>query len=366
MLRLILFPLLAFPLLAHGQSFQTSAGTVTVDEVADDLDTPWSLAFLPDESFIVTERDGELIHFASDGTRTEIDGVPEVYASSQGGLFDVLIPRDYAESGEILLAYAEEYGRDEGTTLSVAELDLGSARLTSVTPIFRMRTDSSGGRHFGGRIVEAADGTLFLTLGDRADRPDAQATGVHNGKLIRINRDGSVPADNPFVNGPHLPEVWSVGHRNPQGLALDADGALWTNSHGASGGDEINLIAPGQNYGWPVISYGRHYFGGRIGEGTSKAGMEQPKWYWDPSIAPSGMAIYSGKLWPDWEGDLFVGSLKFDMISRLDRSGTEITDEERLFTDEFGRIRDIREAPDGSLWFLSEGEDAVYRIRPAE
>ncbi|MEM8699175.1 MAG: PQQ-dependent sugar dehydrogenase, partial [Pseudomonadota bacterium] len=196
--------------------------------------------------------------------------------------------------------------------------------------------------------------------------PSAQDPARHNGKLIRINRDGSAPADNPFLGGPHRPEVWTTGHRNPQGLATAEDGTLWTNSHGARGGDEVNLIEKGRNYGWPVISYGRHYTYGRIGEGTAKPGLEQPKFYWDPSIAPSGMVVYSGKLFPDWAGDIFVGSLKFDMIARLDRDGAEIRGEERLFEDAYTRIRDIREGPNGALWFLSEGDDALYRITPAE
>ncbi|MEM7670853.1 MAG: PQQ-dependent sugar dehydrogenase, partial [Pseudomonadota bacterium] len=323
MLRYLLLCLITVPAVAGAQSFDTSAGRVTIERIAQGFDTPWSLAFLPDDGgVLVTERDGALLHVAADGSRTGITGLPDVYSRNQGGLFDVVVARDFADTGAIFLSYAEDWGRTEGTTLAVATLNLDAKRLEGLTPVFRMTTESSGGRHFGGRIAEATDGTLFLTLGDRADRPDAQASTVHNGKLIRINRDGSVPDDNPFVNGQHLPEVWSTGHRNPQGLAFDPDGGLWTNSHGASGGDEVNLIEPGRNYGWPVISFGRHYSGGKIGDGTSKAGMEQPKWYWDPSIAPSGLAIYSGRLWPEWEGDHFIGSLKYDLISRLDRDGS--------------------------------------------
>ena len=218
-----------------------------------------------------------------------------------------------------------------------------------------------GGRHFGSRVVEARDGTLFISLGERGDRPSAQDLGLHQGSVVRINRDGTVPASNPFT-GKHgaQPEIWSYGHRNPQGMSLDLRGNLWVAEHGAKGGDEVNRIRKGANYGWPVISYGRHYSGRKIGEGTSKPGMEQPEWYWDPSIAPSGMMIYSGRMWPEWRGDIFVGSLKFDYISRL--SGSPLKEAEQLRSQETGRIRDVQEAPDGSIWFASESEGAVFRI----
>ncbi|MEM0943802.1 MAG: PQQ-dependent sugar dehydrogenase, partial [Pseudomonadota bacterium] len=363
MLRLVAaLTLAASPALA--EIHQTSAGPVEVTRLVSDLDTPWSVAFLPDGTFLITERDGALLH-ASDGETKAISGVPEVEASGQGGLFDVVLARDFAETREIFLSYAETRDRRTGTALAVARLSDDAKALEDLRVIFRMNSDG-GGRHFGGRIVEAPDGHLFLTLGDRGDRPSAQSEREHNGKVIRIARDGSVPADNPFIGGPYPPEAWSVGHRNPQGFALDAEGRLWTNSHGARGGDEINLIEPGLNYGWPVISYGVHYTYLPIGEGTAKEGMEQPKFYWDPSIAPSGMTIYSGALWPEWEGDLFVGSLKFDMISRLDRNGEEIGGEERLFVDEYYRIRDVREGPDGALYFLAEADGALYRVAPAE
>jgi glucose/arabinose dehydrogenase len=181
---------------------------------------------------------------------------------------------------------------------------------------------------------------------------------------VRVARDGSVPADNPYAQGGGLPEIWSFGHRNPQGAALDGQGRLWTVEHGAQGGDEVNRPLPGRNFGWPVISYGRHYSGAKIGVGTAAEGMVQPAFYWDPSIAPSGMMIYSGKLFPAWEGDIFVGSLKFDMISRLEVAGDRVGEAERLFQDRYPRIRDIREAPDGSIWFLSVGDGAAYRLTP--
>ncbi len=236
-------------------------------------------------------------------------------------------------------------------------------RLESLRDIFESLPGARGGRHFGSRVVDAEDGTLFLTTGDRGDRPSAQDRSTHNGSIIRINRDGSVPADNPFVGQTGvLPEIWSFGHRNPQGLGLDLHGELWISEHGARGGDEVNHIRKGANFGWPVISYGRHYSGLPIGEGTKKPGMEQPEFYWDPSMAPSGLRVYSGKLWPEWRGNIFVGSLKFNYISRL--GGTPLREIEQIKTQQTRRVRDVIEAPDGSIWFISVARGAVYRMIP--
>ena len=344
---------------------QTMSGPVSVEAVARGLDTPWGLAFLPGGAFLVTERDGALFHFDFTGRRTKVSGVPKVYAWGQGGLMDVAAARDFRKTRAIFLTFSKSYLRGGGTALAVAALSSDNRKLENLRVIFEMASPSSGGRHFGSRVVEAQDGTLFLTLGERGDRPTAQDLSLHNGKIIRIRRDGSVPPDNPFVGRAGArPEIWSWGHRNPQGAALDAAGALWAVEHGARGGDEINRVRKGRNYGWPVISYGRHYSGAKIGVGVAKEGMEQPDFYWDPSIAPSGMAIYSGRLWPAWRGHFFVGSLKFDHISRLDPAGG-FREVERLAFPETGRVRDVREAPDGTLWFLSEERGAVYRIRPA-
>ena len=278
---------------------------------------------------------------------------------------DVAAARDFPITREIFLTFSKRYLRGGGTALAVAALSSDNLRLENLRVIFEMASPSRGGRHFGSRVVEAQDGTLFLTLGERGDPDKAQDLSLHNGKIIRIRRDGSIPPDNPFVGRAGArPEIWSWGHRNPQGAALDAAGALWAVEHGARGGDEINRVKKGRNYGWPVISYGRHYSGAKIGVGVAKEGMEQPDFYWDPSIAPSGMAIYSGRLWPEWRGHFFVGSLKFDHISRLDPAGG-FKEVERLAFPETGRVRDVREAPDGTLWFLSEERGAVYRIRPA-
>ena len=257
--------------------------------------------------------------------------------------------------------YAKALEGGAGTALAVAELSQDGARLENLRDLFTMSRGSAAGQHFGSRVVEARDGTLFVTVGERGDRPAAQDLGQHNGSVVRVNRDGTVPADNPFVGRDDvLPEIWSYGHRNPQGAALDLEGNLWVSEHGARGGDEVNAVRKGANYGWPVISYGRHYSGAKIGEGTAKKGMEQPAFYWDPSIAPSGLLVYSGKMFPDWRGDIFVGSLKFNYIARL--KGDPLAEVAQISTPATARVRDIIEAPDGAIWFISVGNGAVYRI----
>ncbi|MDU8941982.1 PQQ-dependent sugar dehydrogenase [Ovoidimarina sediminis] len=361
LLAAALLALLAGPALA----LDTSAGRAAVTAEITGLEEPWGIAFLPDGGILVTERDGRLLHIRPDGTRLDVSGVPEVEAEGQGGLLDVMVPRDFAETREVFLSFSIRQDDGAGTALAAGSLSADGTALEGTRVIFEMSEGSSGGRHFGSRIVEAADGHLFLTTGDRGNRPSAQDLSRHNGSVIRIARDGSVPADNPFTGTPGAePEIWSYGHRNPQGAALDADGTLWVNEHGARGGDEVNRIAKGANYGWPIISYGTHYSGAKIGIGTAQDGMEQPVHYWDPSIAPSGMMIYSGALWPEWAGDIFVGSLKFGLISRLDRDGDRLTEAERIEDDETARVRDIVEAPDGAIWFLSVGQGAAYRMVP--
>jgi len=354
--------LAVLPELSSAQGLKTSAGEVRLEPMVGGLDTPWAIGILPDDSFLVTERDGRLL-FVRGAAVTPVSGVPLVADRGQGGLLDVTVARDFATSREIFLTYAKPQPGGAGTALAVAKLSDRGDRLENLHEIFEAEPGFSGGRHFGSRVVEAPDGTLFLTIGDRGDRPSAQDRGNHNGTVIRVARDGSVPQDNPFVGQPGVqPEIWSYGHRNAQGAALDLDGVLWTAEHGARGGDEVNRVRKGANFGWPVISYGVHYSGRRIGEGATKAGMEQPAFYWDPSMAPSGLMVYSGTLWPEWRGDLFVGSLKFSYISRLD--GDPLQEAEQIESDQTSRVRDIVEAPDGTIWFLSVGEGAVYRMTP--
>ncbi len=348
---------------ASAQTLNSSSGPIRVEPVMRGLNGAWGLDFLPGGGFLVTEKSGRLLHVEGAAAQ-DVAGVPRVVDAGQGGLLDVMVPRDFERSREVFLSYAKAQGGGAGTALAVGRLSADGTRLSDVRVLWEMAPGSRGGRHFGSRIVEARDGTIFVTVGDRGDRPTAQDLADHAGSVIRINRDGSVPADNPFQGRAGAqPEIWSFGHRNPQGAALDPSGQLWVHEHGARGGDEINRVERGANFGWPVISYGRHYSGARIGEGTAREGMEQPALYWDPSIAPSGLAIYSGRLWPDWRGDFLVGSLKFGLISRVD--GDSFREVERLEGPQTGRVRDIVEAPDGSIWYISEADGAIYRLTPS-
>lgn len=340
----------------------SSQGALRVEPMLTGLDEPWGIGLLPGGGFLVAEREGRLI-LVQDGRARDVGGVPDVAATGQGGLLDITIARDFATTREVFLSFAKAQGRGANTALAVARLSDDGARLEDVRVIFEAAPGFSGGRHFGSRVVEARDGTLFLTTGDRGDPDSSQDLSNHNGTVIRVARDGGVPADNPFVGQAGAqPEIWSYGHRNVQGAGLDLEGNLITAEHGARGGDEINRVRRGGNFGWPVISYGVEYSGRRIGEGTAKDGMEQPEFYWDPSMAPSGLMVYSGKLWPEWQGDIFVGSLKFSYIARLD--GSPLREVEQIDGDQTGRVRDIVEAPDGTIWFLSVGDGAVYRLSP--
>ena len=343
-------------------AIESSQGELRVEKMADGFDVPWAFTFLPDGAMLVTERAGHLWYLKGD-RRHQVKGVPDVAADGQGGLLDVVAARDFAQSRTVYLTFSRAQGRGAGTAVARGRLSSDATRFEDIEVIFEATPGARGGRHFGSRVIEAQDGSLFVSLGERGDRPSAQDLAREQGSIIRILPDGRIPGDNPFVDvAGARPAIWSYGHRNPQGMAMDAKGNIWAVEHGARGGDEVNRIERGANYGWPIISYGRHYSGLKIGEGSAKPGLQQPEWYWDPSIAPSGMLIYSGALWPEWRGDIFVGSLKFDYISRL--SGTKLQEVEKLQSPETGRIRDIREAPDGAIWFASEYEGALYRITP--
>ena len=346
------------------ETLSTSAGAMQASAVVTGLDTPWAFGFLPDGKIVITEREGAVLLITPGAGAITLDNPPDAYPDGQGGLLDVLVPRDFAQTREIFFTHAIRQGRGSGTAVTRAVLNAEATALTDKTVIFQIAPGSSGGRHFGSRIAEAPDGTLFLTVGDRGDRPSAQDRSLHNGSVLRITRNGSVPSDNPFVSTSGVqPEIWSYGHRNPQGAAFDATGQFWVNEHGARGGDEVNRVEKGANYGWPVIAYGRHYSGRSIGEGTAKPGMEQPVAYWDPSIAPSGMTFYEDGPVSAWNGDMFVGSLKFDYIARLE--GTPLREVEQIRGDTTQRVRDVRQGPNGDLWFLSIGNGALYRMTAA-
>jgi aldose sugar dehydrogenase len=349
------------------ESFQSQAGSVSVVTVADGLEQPWGLAFLPDGRMLVTEKEGRLRLVGSDGTLSEpLAGVPEVYDGGQGGLLDVALDPDFASNQLVYLSFSEP--GDGGAGTAVVRGRLGEGALEDVEVIWRQQPKLDSGQHFGSRLVFLKDGTLIVTLGDRNRRqyiPDMKA---QIGKLVRINRDGSIPKDNPFVgNADYSPDIYSLGHRNVQGATLHPDtGELWTVEHGSRGGDEINIPRPGKNYGWPVISYGREYSGEKIGEGTAKPGLEQPVHYWDPSIAPSGMTFYTGDKFPAWKGSLFVGALKFQLLARLEVDGNRIAREERLLEDMGERIRDVVQGPDGYLYLLTDEDDGrILRLEPA-
>ena len=353
---------------AETKTFQSERHAFRMVTLVEGLAYPWSLAFLPDGRMLVTERPGRLRVVSKDFRLDPrpVEGVPQVAATGQGGMFDVVLHPKYAENGWIYLAYNGRGDGGHGTELARAKLD--GHRLTQPQVLFRMEPKSSGGQHFGGRIVFDRAGHVFLTLGDRGDRDRAQRLDDHAGSVIRLHDDGRVPADNPFVKKPGTKsEKFTLGNRNMQGAALHPKtGELWTHEHGPQGGDEINVIRSGRNYGWPVITYGVNYgIGTRIGEGTHKAGMEQPLHKWVPSIAPSGMAFYDGDRFPNWRGNLLVGALRDEMLVRLELDGERVTKEERLIRDAIGRIRDVRIGPDGYVYLLTDDRNGVLaRLEP--
>jgi glucose/arabinose dehydrogenase len=355
---------------AAAQTFRSSAGAIQVEAVASGLVNPWGLAFLPDGRMLVTERPGRMRLVTRDGKLAPpLGGVPKVFAQSQGGLHDVALDRDYARNQTLYVCYAEPAGGAGRTALARARLvDEGEPRLGEVKVIFRQEGPLSSGNHFGCRIAQTADGNLFLTMGDHFTyRNEAQNLANHLGKIVRIRPDGSVPPDNPFVGRyGGKPEIWSYGHRNSQGAAINpASGKLWMHEHGPRGGDEINVPEAGKNYGWPVIGYGIDYSGAKIHESTHKTGMQQPIKYWVPSIAPSGMAFYSGDLFPSWRGNLFVGALAGQALVRLELDGEKVTKEERLLQDLRERIRDVRVGPDGALWLATDSSNGrILRVTP--
>ena len=343
-------------------------GIVQVQSIAKGLEHPWSLAILPDKRMLVTERRGRLRLVGADGRVSEpLAGVPQVYASGQGGLLDVVLSPGFEKDRLVYLSFAES--GDGGAATAVARGRFGERGLENTQVIWRQQPKVGGSNHWGSRIVFRPDGTLFVTLGERFNHSErAQDLSATLGKVVRINPDGSAPRDNPFVNRDgSRPEIWSYGHRNVQAAALHPEtGQLWTVEHGARGGDELNHPEAGKNYGWPVISYGTHYTFLKIGEGTVKPGMEQPVYYWDPVIAPSGMVVYTGDLFAGWKHNFLIGSLTPGGLVRLVMKDGKVAQEERYLGDLRERIRDVRQAPDGSLYLLTDSRDGqILRITPA-
>ncbi|MBN8455117.1 PQQ-dependent sugar dehydrogenase [Accumulibacter sp.] len=357
-----------WPLAAAAQVFASELQRFRLRIVSEGLEHPWGLAFLPDGRMLVSERPGRLRLIDASGRLDPepVRGLPPVAAFGQGGLLDVALHPRYRDNGWIYLSYVGEGPGGYGTEVLRGRLQ--GRTLHDVQILFRMRPKSGGGQHFGARLVFDRQGFLFITLGDRGEMQRAQRLDDHAGSVIRLHDDGSVPADNPFVARPGaLPEKFTLGNRNIQGAALHPDsGELWTHEHGPQGGDEINLIRAGSNYGWPVITYGRNYGSGTpIGEGTARPGIEPPLHQWTPSIAPSGMAFYTGERFPHWRGNLFVGALRDQMLLRLQLDGARVVHQEPLLKNTIGRIRDVRGGPDGFIYVLTDSpRGVVARLEP--
>jgi aldose sugar dehydrogenase len=350
------------------QIFKTQEHAFRVARIVDGLEHPWGLAFLPDGRMLVTERPGRLRVVRNGALEPQpVAGLPPVAAYGQGGLLDVAAHPRFSENGLVYVSFAAR--GDGGVGTEVARGRLAGDRLENLQIIFRQQPKSGSGVHFGSRLVFDREGYLYITLGDRGEMNRAQKPDDHAGSVIRLHDDGRVPGDNPFAGKPGWkPEKYTLGNRNMQGAALHpATGVLWTHEHGPQGGDEVNVIKAGVNYGWPVITYGVNYgFGTRIGEGTHKPGFAQPLHYWVPSIAPSGMAFYTGDRFPRWRGDLFVGALRDEMLVRLKLDGEKVVREERMLKGALGRIRDVRNGPDGYLYLLTDERNGVLaRLEPA-
>ncbi len=349
---------LAWPVSAQ-QTDEHRAGDVTlnVTTIAEGLEHPWSVEVLPDGGYIVTERPGRMRIIRDGEVGRPLGGLPRIAAVGQGGLLDIALAPDFTETRRLYFTAAVPGQGGQGTAVFSARLSQNERRLEDVKRIFLMNKLTAAGQHFGSRIAIAADGSLFFGIGDRGDGDRAQDPADHAGKIMRINADGTPSAKN--SQGQPLREVWSSGHRNPQGIAIDpADNQLFTVEHGARGGDEINAPEAGANYGWPVISYGKHYSGAEIGIGQTADGYEQPLHYWDPSIAPGALAIYRGAMFPEWDGDFLVAALKYQLVARIERGEDGfIGTEERMLQGEYGRIRDVKVAPDGSILLVTDEED---------
>jgi len=359
----------ALPLLAllGAAALPAGAADYVLTDVATKLDHPWSLAFLPDGDFLVTERPGRLSRISGD-RRVEIAGTPAPYVAGQGGYFDIVLDPEFTTNSLVYLSYAEGTKRANRTAVMRARLE--DDRFSAAEVILRVEPDKNTAHHYGGRMAFLPDGTLLVTTGEGFTfRNQAQDLDSQFGKVLRINPDGSIPPDNPFADrGGPAAKVWTYGHRNPQGLAVDpATGTVWLHEHGPRGGDEVNRIRPGLNYGWPAITYGVDYSGASISPFTEYPGMEQPVTYWDPSIAPSGLAVYRGDAFPAWRGSLFVGALKDRDVRRLVVEDGRVVTEETLFESLGERIRDVRSGPDGLLYLLTDSSDGrIVRVSPKQ
>jgi aldose sugar dehydrogenase len=338
-----------------------------VVRVAGALSHPWSMAFLPDGGILVTERAGRLL-LLSGGSARQVSGLPEIRAGGQGGLLDLALHPEYERNGWLYFSYTAGRGAELGTR--VARARIAGTRLADLQVLYTQEPGSSSTIHFGSRLAFSSDGSLLVSLGERGNRDRAQDLRDSAGSVLRLTDDGRVPPGNPFAGrGDALAEIWTWGHRNPQGLTVQPEtGLIWEVEHGPQGGDELNLLQPGRNYGWPVITHGREYSGAKVGDGlTEKPGMEQPKAWWVPSISPSGMVFYTGSAFPSWKGNLFIGALSGQQLRRVVLEGTRVVRQEVLLKNNLGRIRDVRQGPKGSIWLLTDEEQGgLYRLEPAD
>lgn len=363
---LIFFSFLSISLISNAETFQSEKYNFTIETVVEGLDYPWSLEFLPDGRILVTEKPGRLRIVTNGKISEPVKGLPEIKAKGQGGLLDIALDPDYAKYNIIYLSYSAKGEGGIGTEVVKGRLVGNELKDTKV--IFKLQPKTNTSYHFGSRLLFGKDGTLFITLGERGEKHRAQNLADHAGSLIRINKDGSVPEDNPFVNNSKAkPEIYTYGNRNMQGIAMHPEtGDVWTIEHGPQGGDELNLMKAGVNYGWPIITYGVNYgTGTKIGEGTEKEGMAQPVYYWVPSIATSSLLFYTGDKFPAWKGNAFVSSLKFGQLARLEMKNNKVLKEERLINGKVGRIREVQQGLDGYIYIITDEPDGkILRLKP--
>ncbi|WP_400078111.1 PQQ-dependent sugar dehydrogenase [Winogradskyella sp. R77965] len=363
-LRLPIIGLIIISILTCAQDKNPTNKENSHEVVVSDLDIPWGFTFLPDESILINEKAGKLIHFKN-GTKTEVTGLPEIYLRGQGGLMDITLHPNYKENNFIYFSYASSEGEGDGGNTTIAIAKLKDNTLLNLEVLYKAEPNSKRGQHFGSRVVFDNDGYLYFTIGDRGNRDvNPQDITRDCGKVYRLNDDGTIPKDNPFINEPNAKKaIYSYGHRNPQGMTLHPKtGEIWTHEHGPKGGDEINIVNKGKNYGWPIISYGVNYSGTKFTEITEKEGMEQPLHYWDPSIAPSGMTFINSDKYGDWDGNLLVGSLKFQYLDMCTIENNKVIKEERLL-DGLGRVRCVEQGQDGYIYVGIENLGIVKLIR---
>ncbi|WP_282162907.1 PQQ-dependent sugar dehydrogenase [Ulvibacterium marinum] len=349
---------------AENQVNDPSEVPFTAELLIDGLQIPWGMAFLPDGGMLVTEKSGEIIHF-KDGKKTGIKNVPEVYQRGQGGLLDIELHPEYENNGWLYITYSSEEGEDKGGNTALIRAKLSDNALTEIELLYKAGPNTTKGQHFGSRIAFDNEGYLYFSVGDRGNRDvNPQDIKRDGGKIYRLNDDGSIPNDNPFVNTDGAKTaVFSYGHRNPQGLVRHPEtGQIWDNEHGPKGGDEINTLKKGANYGWPLITYGINYSGTPITDKTEMEGMEQPVHYWVPSIGPSGMAFVTTDNYGSWKGSVLVGSLAFQYLERLELNGNKVVNREKLMAD-IGRVRDVKQGPDGLIYVSVEGK-GIYKLVP--